>query len=69
MLGGVHKREVRDGEQHAPPEDASGGVAGTLVGDEEAAAATARRREESEAEPTASRGVYGPNFEGPASRD
>jgi len=35
-------REVRGGEEHAPPEDASGGVAGTLDGDEEAAAATSR---------------------------
>lgn len=54
---------------HATPEDASGGVAGTLVGDEEAgaAAATARQRGEREKRSRPRPGVYGLNFEGPAS--
>jgi hypothetical protein len=38
-------RKVRVGGEHAPPEDASAGVEGTLAGEEEAASATARQRE------------------------
>ena len=65
MYTNERNREVQGGEEHAPPEDARGGVAGTLVGDEEAATATVRQREESEAEPTMSRGFMASTLKGP----